>query len=185
MSGEPSTDATVLVVDDEQRAADTYASALGEEYEVLTAYGGREALSIVDDDVDVVLLDRRMSELSGDEVLEEILHRKLDCRVAMVTAVNPDFDILELGFDDYVVKPVGKDGLLATVERLLAMAEYDETHTRLSSLQLKRNVLALEKSDAELDESEEFERLEARIDELEAQLDDIESTTDIPDQRTR
>ncbi|MFB6178360.1 MAG: response regulator [Halorientalis sp.] len=185
MSGERSGAATVLVVDDEKRAADTYASALESDYDVLTAYSGREALSAIDDETDVVLLDRRMPEMSGDDVLEEIQHRKLDCRVAMVTAVNPDFDILKLGIDDYVVKPVGKDGLYATVERLLALDEYDETHQQLSSLQIKRNVLAIEKPDAELMENEEFERLESRIAELESQLEDIESEIDIPDRRTR
>lgn len=184
MSEEPAADATVLVVDDEERTADTYASVLEIEYDVLTAYGGQEALSVVAD-ADVVLLDRRMPEMSGDEVHEAIQRRKLDCRVAMVTAVNPDFDILKLGFDDYVVKPVGKDGLLATVERLLKLDEYDETHQRLSSLQVKRNVLAIEKPDAELAESDEFERLESRIADLESQLEDIESAFELPEKRIR
>lgn len=185
MSEESSADATVLIVDDEERAADTYASALGSKYDVLTAYGGAEALSLVTDDVDVVLLDRRMPEMSGDDVLEELQHRKHDCRVAMVTAVNPDFDILKLGFDDYVVKPVGKDGLHATVERLLTLDEYDSVHQQLSSMKIKRNVLAVEKPDAELTESSEFERLESRIEELQTQLEDMESKFEIPDKRTR
>jgi CheY-like chemotaxis protein len=39
---------------------------------VRTAYGGHEALEELSDDVDVILLDRRMPGLSGDEVLEEV-----------------------------------------------------------------------------------------------------------------
>lgn len=34
----------------------------------------------------------------------------------MVTAVKPDFDIIDMGFDNYLVKPVSKDNLYTTVE---------------------------------------------------------------------
>jgi CheY-like chemotaxis protein len=65
--------ATVLVVDDEQRAADTYANVLASEYDTRTAYGGEEALELVETaDFDVVLLDRRMPELTGDDILAAI-----------------------------------------------------------------------------------------------------------------
>jgi len=178
-------EATVLVVDDEQRAAETYATALESIYEVRVAYGGEEALTVIDEHVDVVLLDRRMPEMSGDEVLEAIQREKYDCRVAMVTAVNPDFDILSLGFDDYVVKPVGKEGLNTTVERLLALQEYDDAHQELSALKVKRNVLQLEKPDTELSGNEEFEGVTDRIAELEAKLDTMEAELDLPDGRPR
>ena len=185
MNEESSATATVLIVDDEKRAADTYAATLDDEYEVRTAYGGEAGLASIDEDVDVVLLDRRLSEMSGNEVLQEIKDRHLDCRVAMVTAVNPDFDILSLGVDDYVVKPVGKERLRATVERLLALKEHDDTYQELSSLKVKRNVLAVEKPAAELADNEEFGRLESRIEELETQLEDIESEFELPGERTQ
>ncbi|PSP15165.1 DNA-binding protein, partial [Halobacteriales archaeon QH_10_67_13] len=92
MSPEP---ATVLVVDDERDVADAYAAQLEEEFIVMTAYGGQQALDWIDASVDVVLLDRRMPDISGDEVLEKIHGRDLQARVAMVTAVDPDFDIID------------------------------------------------------------------------------------------
>ncbi|TKX52052.1 response regulator, partial [Halorubrum sp. SS7] len=58
----------VLVVEDEPDLADLYAAWLGDEYRVRTAYGGREALDQLDetdDEVDAILLDRRMPGLSG------------------------------------------------------------------------------------------------------------------------
>jgi DNA-binding response OmpR family regulator len=116
----------VLVVDDDQALADTCEYWLREEYEVRVAYGGREALERVDDDVDVVLLDRRMPDLSGDEVLEAIDDRGLDCRIAMMTAVAPDTDIVEMPFDEYLVKPVDEGSVTETVEELLVRAEFDE-----------------------------------------------------------
>jgi DNA-binding response OmpR family regulator len=174
--------ATVLVVDDEQRAADTYANVLASEYDTRTAYSGEEAVDLAGTaDFDVVLLDRRMPELTGDDVLAAIQQRASDCRVAMVTAVNPDFDIVELGIDDYIVKPVGREKLHETVDRLLALDAYDERQRELSSLKVKRNVLELEKSNAELADSDEFARLERRIAELEAELADMADELDVPD----
>ena len=174
--------ASVLVVDDEERAADTYANVLSAEYDTRTAYSGEEALDLAETaDFDVVLLDRRMPELTGDDVLAAIQQRAGDSRVAMVTAVTPDFDIVELGIDDYIVKPVGRENLHETVDRLLALDAYDERQRELSSLEVKRNVLELEKSAAELKESDEFARLERRIAELEAELADMAEDLDVPE----
>jgi DNA-binding response OmpR family regulator len=185
MSDEQGADATVLIVEDEERAADAYARALQSRCDVDVAHGGEEALQKIDEDIDVVLLDRRMPEMSGDEVLREIQTEKHDCRVAMVTAVNPDFDIVDMFIDDYVVKPVGKDELVETVQHLLALDEYDETAQELSSLKVRLNVLEVEKHEAELAESEEFTRLKQRIENLESELKDMEEELEIPDKRSR
>ena len=176
------TDATVLVVDDERHLADLYTDYLAEDYEVLTAYGGEEALELLaDHDVDVTLLDRRMPDLSGDEVLAEINDTDDEIRVAMVTAVNPGFDIIDMGCDEYLVKPVSRDDLLDVVRRLLKLSEYSEKHQELTSKKLTRNVLQVEKSGAELAESERYERLTGEIDDLEAELDDISDDLEFED----
>jgi DNA-binding response OmpR family regulator len=119
--------AVVLVVDDEPDVADSYAAFIRDQYEVRRAYNGEEGLAKLDDGVDVVLLDRRMPDIFGDEVLGEIRDRGLDCRVAMVTAVDPDLDIIDMELDDYLVKPVTRDEVLDTVDRLLRVAEYERT----------------------------------------------------------
>jgi DNA-binding NtrC family response regulator len=151
---------------------------VGEEYDVRTAYGGEEALAAIDDDVDVALLDRRMPDLSGDEVLKRIRQRGIDVRVAMVTAVEPDFDIVNMPCQDYLVKSVDREDILDTVERLLRLAEYDQKQRELSSKKVRRNVLEVEKTERELAESEAFQRLERRIDELETELGVISESID-------
>lgn len=66
----------VLVVDDELAYVDAYTARLADTYRVGRASGGVEALGVMDEDaVDVVLLDRRMSDGSGDEVLTELRDR--------------------------------------------------------------------------------------------------------------
>ncbi|RLM70926.1 response regulator [Halorubrum sp. Atlit-8R] len=165
----------VLVVEDEPDLADLYAAWLGDEYRVRTAYGGREALDELDEadnEVDAILLDRRMPGLSGDEVLTAVRDRGIDCRVAMVTAVEPDFDILEMGFDDYLVKPVTSDTLREIVEGLLRRGEYDSEVQELFSLTSKKAMLESEKSANDLADNEEYQRLTERIEELRERADE-------------
>ncbi len=164
--------ATVLVVDDEPDVADAYAAQLDDEYIVSTAYSGREALDRLDASVDVVLLDRRMPGISGDEVLEHIRDRGLDCRVAMVTAVDPDFDIINMPFDDYVIKPVSRDDLFETIDRLLTCSEYEQRLRDFYALTAKHATLRANKPDPELAESEQFSALEERLEDLREGLDE-------------
>ncbi|MCU4799253.1 response regulator transcription factor [Halobacteria archaeon HArc-gm2] len=162
----------VLIVEDEPDVAETYRLWLREDYEVEMAHDGDEGLSKLDADVDVVLLDRMMPGLSGDEVLEQIRERDLDCRVSMVTAVEPDFDILEMGFDAYLSKPIRSEELHETVENLLDRSAYDGLLQDYYSLVEKRATLEATKSNAELAESEEYDELKEEIAELQDDLSD-------------
>jgi len=164
---------TVLVVEDETHLAELYSEYLDDEYDVRTAYGGVEAIEMLASDLDVVLLDRRMPIVSGNEVLAEIEKRGLQCRVAMVTAVDPDFDIIDMGCDDYVVKPVTRDEMADLVDRLMKLAEYNDQIRELSSKKLKRNVLQVEKTESELAESDTFQRLQREISEMEETIEGI------------
>jgi DNA-binding response OmpR family regulator len=163
----------VLIVEDEPDVAETYNLWLRDEYEVRTAQNGDEALEQLDEDVDVVLLDRMMPGLSGDEVLERIRESGYECRVAMVTAVEPDFDILEMGFDSYLTKPIRSEQLHETVSNLLERSTYDGLLQEYYSLVEKQATLEATKSSAELSESGEYDDLTERIDELQ---DDLSQT---------
>jgi len=163
---------TLLVVDDEKEVADVYALKLERQYDVRVAYGGEEALEKVDDDTRVALLDRRMPDLSGDEVLSEIRERGLDTRVIMITAVDPDFDIIEMGFDDYLCKPVESDDLLNAVEQQLNARTYDDRLSEYFEVSSKLALLEAEKTPQELDENEDIAELRERAAELQEEMDD-------------
>jgi len=165
----------ILVVDDESRLADLFAAWLTSDWSVETAYDGESALDQIQESVEIVLLDRRMPGLSGDEVLSEIRDRGYDCRVVMVTAVDPDFDIIEMGFDDYLVKPVSKDELLDVVERVQTRSAYEADIQRYYSLVSKKSLLEAEKSDRELEDSDEYSELCEQVDSLRGQVDDTVS----------
>jgi len=171
----------VLIVDDESPLADLYATWLEDEYDVETAYGGEEALKKIDSDTDVVLLDRRMPRVSGDEVLEEIRNRELECRVTMVTAVDPEFDILEMPFDDYLPKPVSEDEIKDVIDRLYRLSEYDRQIQQYFSLVSKRVTIEAEKRPEELRSNEEYSELVDRIESLEDELDTVYENFENPD----
>jgi len=163
-------DSVVLIVEDEPDVAETYRLWLEDRYEVRVARNGDEGLEQLDESVAVVLLDRMMPGLSGDEMLERIREEGLDCRVAMVTAVEPDFDILEMGFDAYLSKPVKSDQLGATVENLLERSEYDSLLQEYYALIEKEATLQSTKTAVELEDSTEYRGLTSRIEELREQL---------------
>ncbi|MCG1003362.1 MULTISPECIES: HalX domain-containing protein [Halobacterium] len=171
--------ATVLIVEDERELADLFADWLTDSYDVRTAYSAADALDELDEETDVVLLDRRLPERSGDDVLQTIRDRGLDCQVAMVTAVDPDFDTLELGFDAYVVKPVERDELEPLVKRLLARSLYNEEVQRYFALASRRATIETTKTDAELANDDRYQQLCADIAELRSNLD--QRITDLDD----
>lgn len=169
----------VLIVDDQEEVAETYKLRLGDGYDTAIAHSGERALEMVDDSYDVVLLDRRMPGLSGDEVLDRIRNRGLDCRVVMVTAVDPDFEVAEMAVDGYIVKPVDREQLRAIVDRSVTISSYNEQVQHLNSLKLKRNVLEVEMDRRKLDDSDTYEELVSEIDTLEAEITGLEDDLDL------
>lgn len=164
----------VLIVEDERELADLYAEHLDPHYDVKTANNGTQALGELDWGPDVVLLDRNMPGMSGDEVLVEMQSRGVDPMVAMVTAVDPDVDIIDARIEEYLTKPISRDDLTQAVEKLLGLRDVSELKRELSAKRVKRNVLRVETSADELADIEEFARLEERIAELESKIASIE-----------
>ncbi len=167
---------TVLVVEDERALIELYVRWLEDDYEVLTATGGEEAIEQFEEGIDVALLDRLMPGMSGDEVLRELRKAVPKCKVAMVTAVEPDFDVIGMGFDDYLTKPVEREELLETIQRLLSRTEFDDIEQELYALSSKQAALRSSKPKEELDQNEDFQGLQARIEELRSELN-----TTLPD----
>jgi DNA-binding response OmpR family regulator len=161
---------TVLIVEDEPNLADLYATWLTTEYTIEVAYGAEEALEKAGDSIDVMLLDRRMPKLSGNQVSERVREAGHQIRVAMVTAVEPDFDILELSFDDYIVKPVSREDLLDTVSELSARDPRDEEGNTLYELSRKKALLEDQKSSHELQTHETYQKFLKDLESLQDRL---------------
>jgi DNA-binding response OmpR family regulator len=152
-------DVNVLIVDDEQPLLDSYEAMLELEYNVETAASGDAALDRVGSHTDVVLLDRRLPECSGREILAAIRKRGLDCQVVFCSAVVPDVDILSVEPDGYLHKPVGIDELTAAIETQLEMADKAEAVQEYERLDRLKAILQESQSHAQLSTAEEYQQL--------------------------
>jgi len=162
---------TILIVDDDKDLADTYSVWLSGQFDVETAYGGVQARKQIHDGLDLVLLDRRMPGIPGDRVLADIREQGIDCQVAMLTAVEPDTDIIELPFDEYLVKPVTQSELRETVDELLLRQGFDADAQEYFAMESKaealeardeenlRNPEAVEDLEADTEQARESERI--------------------------
>ncbi|GAB7093613.1 response regulator [Halolamina litorea] len=125
---------TVLVVDDEEAFAESAALWLDADYDVRVATDGNEAVERYDHEVDAVLLDRRMPGMAGDEALTRIDAAPGDAGIAMMSAVEPDYDVIDMPFDDYLRKPVAKADILGTTEKLARRSNYPDELRELFAL---------------------------------------------------
>ncbi|MEY9837958.1 DNA-binding response OmpR family regulator [Streptacidiphilus sp. EB103A] len=113
----------VLVVEDEQLLADAVATGLRREaMAVDVVYDGQAALDrVAVNDYDVVVLDRDLPLVHGDDVLRKIVEEGQPTRVLMLTAagdISDRVEGLELGADDYLPKPFAFSELVARVRAL-------------------------------------------------------------------
>jgi len=131
--------ARILVVDDESSIRRTLKDILEfEKHQVELASNGQEALDFVnDEDFDVVLLDIKMPEMDGMEVLEKIMQNK-DIPVVMISGhgtIETAVEALRKGAYDFIVKPPDLNRLLVTVRNAIDKRDL-VTQTR----QLKKEV---------------------------------------------
>jgi DNA-binding response OmpR family regulator len=113
----------ILVVDDEQTIVETIKAYLEKEkFQVLTAFTGKEALQIFENDkLDLIVLDLMLPEISGEDICK-IIRKKSSIPIIMLSAkINEDSKLngFSLGTDDYITKPFSPKELVARIHSLL------------------------------------------------------------------
>ena len=131
---------TILLVDDEQSFREELRCSL-DDYNVLEASNGQEALSLLSKphEIDLVILDFKMTGLTGTETLNLIKKRSPWLKVIMLTAFSSKdiaVESLRGKADDFLEKPVDIDRLIAAVEKHLESAG-QENETGLSGIERK------------------------------------------------
>ena len=165
------TNAKILVADDDRNICELLRMYLEKEgYTVVLAGNGEEALSKFDEEnPDIILLDVMMPRLDGWQVCRE-LRKKSECPIIMITAKGETFDKvlgLELGADDYVVKPFEPKEIVARVKAVLRRATPEEQPARVKAV-LRRTG----KASAENDKKEvNYDKLTVNMTKYELKVD--------------
>ncbi|MGA9406454.1 MAG: response regulator transcription factor [Bacteroidota bacterium] len=131
---------SILVVDDEKDIVEMLQYNLEKEgYKVLTARNGKQALEQVKRHVDLILLDIMMTEMNGLDVLRELkrVEKTKSIPVLFLTAKSSEIDEvigLELGAEDYIVKPISIKKLIARVRTAMRRDKKEETLSEASNI---------------------------------------------------
>lgn len=157
----------VLVVEDERKLAEVLVAALqAEHYQVVAAATGEEGFYRANAELfDLVLLDLMLPGRSGLEILQTLRQRHIETPVLILTARDGVDDRvlgLDLGADDYLVKPFALPELLARVRALLRRGRPSDVF-RLNAADLELDLVArrVVRGDKLVDlTSREFELLE-------------------------
>jgi DNA-binding response OmpR family regulator len=115
---------TVLVIDDDESLRDTIGVMLEQEgFRAVLAADGRSgyerAMTVKPD---LLLVDLRLPGMSGTEICKQLRAAQVKTPIIVLSAVGEEFDkvlLLEIGADDYVVKPFGARELIARIRAVL------------------------------------------------------------------
>jgi len=115
--------ATILVVDDENGVRQSFNMVLRDEYDVLLTANGKEAIDIFTKNaVDLILLDIRLPDIDGLDLLGKLKEIDPNTEIIMVTAVKEiqtAVKAIKLGAYEYVIKPFVVDDVLTLISRAL------------------------------------------------------------------
>lgn len=126
----------ILIIDDEKSILDLLSVVFKKEgYTVFTSISAVKALELIDkEDVDLVLTDIKMPQMSGMEILKHVKESRPDIPVVMITAygtINQAVQAFKQGAVDYVVKPFDIDELKIVVAQGLEKRRLKQENTLL------------------------------------------------------
>lgn len=146
----------ILVVDDELGPREALRLILQDHYEIATAQNGQMALDCLSKvEFDLVILDIRMPDINGIDLLAEVKKKVPDTEVVMITAyasVETAASALRHGALDYLIKPFDRKSVIDVVEKGLSRrADSRKIKSRLDELQLANKTLRREIEKASVD----------------------------------
>ncbi|MDD2955807.1 MAG: response regulator transcription factor [Oscillospiraceae bacterium] len=145
----------VMVADDDKNICELLRLYLEKDgYQVALANDGEEALEKFSaENPDIILLDVMMPKLDGWQVCREI-RKKSDCPIIMITAKGETFDKvlgLELGADDYVVKPFDSKEIVARIKAVLRRTGKSAAENNVKEVSYDKLVVNMTKYELKVD----------------------------------
>jgi len=129
------------------------------------------AIEAGDEHVTVVVLDRNLPDGDGIESIDRLKAVTDGAFVVAVTGVDPGLEIVDVGVDDYLVKPVRADRLLEAVEALDARHDYERAVARYYALAARRAAIESAQEPSSLRDDERYRALVDEIRDLHESVD--------------
>lgn len=134
----------ILVVEDDEDINNLLKNFLEPEgYTVMQAFSGTEARFYLDDEIDLFVLDLMLPGQAGEELIKDI-REELDVPILVIsgkTSLEDKVRVLELGADDYIIKPFEKLEVLARIKVLMRRVKFQEEKTEEDVIKYKSLVL--------------------------------------------
>ncbi len=136
--------AKILIIDDEQSILETLEMFLGEKgYQIYTASTGNEGFTLFcRHEPEVVILDIRLPDQNGLDLLEKIQKNGFQSKIIMITAfqdMETTIEAMKRGAYDYIHKPLDADEIEKSVNRALHILEADRETPILNELETPPN----------------------------------------------
>jgi DNA-binding response OmpR family regulator len=114
----------ILIVDDDKSINAVFKMMLEEQgYTVNTASSGQEALSLADSSFDLVILDIKLPDITGDEVAKVMKERRMADNIVLMTGypeLGDCIDMLGIGIQEILLKPISPDEILRVAREALS-----------------------------------------------------------------
>lgn len=116
-SAGPTEPVNVVIIEDDDIMAQMFERWLGDTFEVKIV-GSSDYIDAVTPETDVIVVERFLKEKKCSDMIEEIRQRWSDMPVLAIVGVKPEIEDVELGADEYLVKPINREELIESIFRL-------------------------------------------------------------------
>jgi len=164
---------SILIIEDDPMASSALSDYSSNPFKVRTVSRGEDGIRHYTKDTDLVILDRKLDDMSGDTVATEIKEKDQHALILVVSGIDPEDNILDLPVDCYLKKPVSRTELRSRISDILNRQGLELEQREYLALRSKQSAL-IETHGASALGLQSYDRIEQRINNIELSENMIE-----------
>ena len=165
----------VVIIEDEESLAELFSKRLDDEYNATIATHAGNGIAEIDAETDYVLLDRKLPGMSGDRVLEYIVDQPYDINVIIISAIDPDQNVIHQPYDEYITKTVDEGEIQDAIDRVEVKNRFVELLSQYVKKAETWEVVRSDLNTAESDADVDLGMIESELDEIAEEFATISS----------
>ncbi|TKX43697.1 winged helix-turn-helix transcriptional regulator [Halorubrum sp. ARQ200] len=164
---------SILIIEDDPMASSALSDYSSNPFNVRTVSRGEDGIRHYTKDTDLVILDRKLDDISGDTVATKIKEKDQHALILVVSGIDPKDNILDLPVDCYLKKPVSRTELRSRISDILNRQGLELEQREYLALRSKQSAL-IETHGASALGLQSYDRIEQRINNIELSENMIE-----------